>query len=121
MEQNSTILIPLTWCTYIVIEAQVLTVKRLLGFFPHIKVLSLLVFGSFNSVLQIISPPGRQVLQVRSSLLQKRYMALITWTNSKLSYLGTDNTTVLQYSFKLNLEQLISLQEAPLKTQVAKE
>lgn len=67
LEQNSTILIPLRkliWCTYIVTEAQIQTVKRLLGFSPHIKVLVLLFFWSFNSVLQIISSPGRQVLQV---------------------------------------------------------
>lgn len=67
LEQNSTILIPLRKlirCTYIVTEAQAQTVKRLLGFFPHIKVLVLLFFRSFNSVLQIISLPGRQVLQV---------------------------------------------------------
>lgn len=38
-------------------------------------------------------------------------------SNSKLSYLGTDNNMVLHYSFNLNLKQLnISLQEASLKT-----
>lgn len=51
LEQNSAILIPfrkLIWCTYIVIEAQVQTVKNLLGFSPPYKSSGFFFFLAFQ-------------------------------------------------------------------------
>lgn len=107
LEQKSTILIPLRkliWCTYIAIKAQVQTVKRLLGFPPHIKVLILLFFLVFQLCFADYFTPRQMGAPSKISAAKKTHSTYIAQCNSKLSYLGTDNNTVLDYSSKINLK-----------------